>query len=89
MGWVRRGGPVARPPSSSTMSCFGVFFRGRLKSVVYEIPLDCEKDPIARLAAPTGEVQNMSGIFQSVRQSFAVVHLASVLELALLCEHLL
>lgn len=67
--WIGRGAPIAWPPRSPDLSSLDYFFWGHLKSLVYETPVDSPEDLVARIIAAAGDVRDMPGIFETVRQS--------------------
>ncbi|GFV83324.1 uncharacterized protein TNCV_1900501 [Trichonephila clavipes] len=67
--WIGRDGPVNWPARSPDLSCLDFFLWGYVKSLVYASPIDSDEALVARIAVVAGEIQEMPGIFASVRHS--------------------
>ncbi|GBN47982.1 hypothetical protein AVEN_22010-1 [Araneus ventricosus] len=48
----------------------GIFFRGNMKSLVYEMPVASAEDLVARIVVAADKINTPPGIFERVRQSF-------------------
>ncbi|GFX14245.1 uncharacterized protein TNCV_1767391 [Trichonephila clavipes] len=47
--WIERRGPVALPPRSTDLNPLDFFFRGHLKSLVYETPMITMEDGLSSI----------------------------------------
>ena len=48
--WIGRGGPVQRPPRSPDLTPMDFFIWGKMKSLVYETPIETPEELVARVA---------------------------------------
>lgn len=55
--WIGRGGPVSWPPRSPDLNPLDFFLWGRMKTLVYETPVENEMDLVARIEAAAAAIQ--------------------------------
>ncbi|KAJ4430775.1 hypothetical protein ANN_19366 [Periplaneta americana] len=60
--WIGRGGPIARPPRSPDLTPLDFFLWGRMKSLVYETPIETAEDLVARVVVAAGEIADTPGV---------------------------
>ncbi|GBN98571.1 hypothetical protein AVEN_39665-1 [Araneus ventricosus] len=57
--WIGRGGPTHWTAHSPDISSLDFFLWGRLRSLVYESPIDFDKDLVARISVAAGAIREM------------------------------
>lgn len=67
--WIGRGGPVSWPPHSPDLSSVNFCLWGTFKAIVYETPVACDMDLVARITVAAAEIRETAGFFEEVRQS--------------------
>lgn len=67
--WIGRGGPVSWPPHSSDLSSINFCLWSTFKDIVYETPVACDMDLVARIAIAAAKIRETAGFFEQVRQS--------------------
>ena len=66
--WIGNGGPIPWPARSPDQNPLHYFLWEYLKSLVFETPVETDKELVARIEAACDIIQNTSGIFVRVRQ---------------------
>lgn len=61
-----RGGPVAGPTRSLELNILDFFFRGYLKSIVHQTPVDTMEDLTAPIVVASKEIAKTLGMFEGV-----------------------
>lgn len=64
--WIGRGGPIAWPPRSPDLTPLDYFFWGRMKSMVYETPVETEEELLARVMVAAQEINGTPGVMERV-----------------------
>ncbi|GBL72167.1 hypothetical protein AVEN_115157-1 [Araneus ventricosus] len=67
--WICHGSPVKWPARSPDLSCLDFFCWDQMKTLVYETPVYSVEDVVTRISVAAGEMQDLPGIFQNVRNS--------------------
>ena len=68
---IGKGGPIPWPARTPDLNPLDYFLWGYLKSLVFEIPVETDRELVAKIVAASDIIQNTSGIFVRVRQNLA------------------
>ncbi|GFX94621.1 uncharacterized protein TNCV_3088501 [Trichonephila clavipes] len=68
-GWFGRGGPANWPTRLPDLSCLDFFLLCHMKGLVDANPTDSDEALVARITVVAGEIWDMIGLFDNVRQS--------------------
>jgi len=67
--WIGRGGPTAWPPRSPDLTPLDFFLWGRMKSLIYETPVETEEDLLARVLVDAQQIDETPGVMERVYQN--------------------
>lgn len=67
--WIGPDGPVSWPPHSTDLSSINFCLWGTFKAIVYETPVACDMDLVARITVAAAKIRETAGFFEEVRQS--------------------
>ena len=64
--WMGRGGPIPWPPRSPDLTPIDYFLWGRMKSMVYQSPVETEEELLARVMVAAQEINGAPGVMDRV-----------------------